>query len=154
MGFKGETLMEKRMNWSRPRVVFIALGILLPITAYVIPLPSVSIDFQTLWYALHPTGVPLWVIPILSIFALLESRFVSLGLASCIAFWSVGVWSRAHEGIAQGLSFNANYSGQFDGWPLILLLTASVAVFLSTPVPLVRQAPVEEKVEPPTYQAW
>ena len=142
------------MNWSRTRIVFIALGILLPITAYVIPLPSVSLDFQTLWYALHPARLPLWLIPILSLFALLESRFVSLGLASCIAFWAAEVWAKAHEIVTPGISLNANYSDLLDGWPLILFLAVSVAVYLITPVPLVRQAPVEEKVEPPTYQAW
>lgn len=142
------------MNWSRTRLVFIALGIVLPIIASVIPLPIASIGFQPLWYALHPARIPLWLIPILSLFALLESRFVSLGLASCIVFWSAGVWTKAHEAVSQGLSLNANYSGQFDGWPLILFLVASVAVFLIAPVPLVRQAPVEKKVEPPTYQAW
>jgi hypothetical protein len=143
------------MNWSRTRLVFIVLGIVLPITAYVIPLPTASIDFQPLWYALHPVRVPLWLIPIASLFALVESRCVSFGYASCIVFWLTGVWTRVQDGVANGFSTNASYLGQFDGWPLILFLAACIATFLMTPVPLVRQkAPVKEKVEPPTYQAW
>jgi len=142
------------MNWSRTRLVFILLGVALPIAAYVIPPPIESVAFQPLWYALHPARIPLWLIPIVSLFALLESRFVSLVLSSCIVFWATGVWNGAHDAVAKGLSVNVDYASRIDGWPLILFLTASVAVFLITPVPMVRQTPVEEKVDPPTYHPW
>jgi hypothetical protein len=142
------------MIWSRTRIVFIVLGVVLPIAAYVIPPPVASVDFQPLWYALHPARIPLWLIPIVSLFALLESRFVSLAFASCIVFWATRVWSEAHNAVAKGLSANVNYANQIDGWPLILFLVASVAVYLITPVPLVRQTATEEKVDPPTYQPW
>ena len=142
------------MNWSRTRLSFIVLGVVLPIAAYVIPPPIASIDFQPIWYALHPARIPLWLIPIASLFALLESRFVSLALASCIVFWATGVWSGAHDAVTKGISANVNFASQTDGWPLILFLTTCVAVFLITPVPLVRQAPVEEKADPQTYHPW